>query len=97
MEKYISYEKMLKKQQKLVNASKRGSWGNVKPITKVKESAKVYSRKKQNSQGCGYSFGGCFFGRIAPTRRSCACRQLQVLKLSEDGFAALCIGNVSYS
>lgn len=30
MEKYISYEKMSKKQQKLVNASKRGSWGNVK-------------------------------------------------------------------
>lgn len=54
MEKYISYEKMSKKQQKLVNASKRGSWGNVKPITKVKESAKVYNRKKQNSQGCGY-------------------------------------------
>ena len=45
---------MSKKQQKLVNASKRGSWGNVKPITKVKESAKVYNRKKQNSQGCGY-------------------------------------------
>lgn len=48
MEKYISYEKMSKKQQKLVNASKRGSWGNVKPITKVKASAKVYNRKKQN-------------------------------------------------
>ena len=57
MEKYISYEKMSKKQQKLVNASKRGSWGNVKPITKVKASAKVYNRKKQNSQDYGYSFG----------------------------------------
>lgn len=61
MEKYISYEKMSKKQQKLVNASKRGSWGNVKPITKVKASAKVYNRKKQNSQGYGYSFGGSAF------------------------------------
>lgn len=61
MEKYISYEKMSRKRQKLVNASKRGSWGNVKPITKVKESAKVYNRKKQNSQGCGYSFGGLLF------------------------------------
>lgn len=56
MEKYISYEKMSKKQQKLVNASKRGNWGNVKPITKVKASAKVYNRKKQNSQDYGYSF-----------------------------------------
>lgn len=61
MGKYISYEKMSKKQQKLVNASKRGSWGNVKPITKVKASAKVYNRKKQNSQGYGYSFGGFAF------------------------------------
>ena len=61
MEKYISYEKMSKKQQKLVNASKRGSWGNVKPITKVKTSAKVYNRKKQNSQDYGYSFGGSAF------------------------------------
>lgn len=61
MEKYISYEKMSKKQQKLVNASKRGSWGNVKPITKVKASAKVYNRKKQNSQDYGYSFGGSAF------------------------------------
>ena len=61
MEKYISYEKMSKKQQKLVNASKRGSWGNVKPITKIKESAKVYNRKKQNSQDYGYSFGGSAF------------------------------------
>lgn len=61
MEKYISYEKMSKKQQKLVNASQRGSWGNVKPITKVKASAKVYNRKKQNSQGYGYSLGGSAF------------------------------------
>lgn len=52
---------MSKKQQKLVNASQRGSWGNVKPITKVKASAKVYNRKKQNSQGYGYSFGGSAF------------------------------------
>lgn len=61
MEKYISYEKMSKKQQKLVNASKRGSWGNVKPITKVKASAKVYNRKKQNSQDYGNSFGSSAF------------------------------------
>ena len=61
MERFVSYEKMSKKQQKIVNASKRGNWGNVKPITKVKESAKVYNRKKQNSQGCGYSFWGSAF------------------------------------
>ena len=57
MERFVSYEKMSKKQQKIVNASKRGSWGNVKPITKVKVSAKVYNRKKeQSSRDYGYSF-----------------------------------------
>ena len=57
MEKFVSYEKMSKKQQKIVNVSKRGNWGNVKPITKVKASAKSYNRKKQNSGDYGYSFG----------------------------------------
>ena len=33
----------------------------MKLITKVKASAKVYNRKKQNSQGYGYSFGGSAF------------------------------------
>lgn len=47
MERFVSYEKMSKKQQKIVNASKRGNWGNVKPITKVKTSAKIYNRKKK--------------------------------------------------
>lgn len=61
MERFVSYEKMSKKQQKIVNASKRGSWGNVKPITKVKASAKIYNRKKQNSQDYGYSLGGFAF------------------------------------
>ena len=72
MEKYISYEKMSNKQQKLVNASKRGSWGNAKPITKVKESAKVYNCKKQNSQDYGYSFGGSafFFSIYGKKKRS---------------------------
>ena len=78
MGKYISYEKMSKKQQKLVNASQRGSWGNVKPITKVKASAKVYNRKKQNSQGYGYSFGGsAFLGRL---------RRLEGVALAESTY-----------
>lgn len=62
MEKVVSYEKMSKKQQKIVNASKRGNWGNVKPITKVKASAKIYNRnKKQNSGDYGYRFGSSAF------------------------------------
>ena len=48
MERFVSYEKMSKKQQKIVNASKRGNWGNVKPITKVKASAKIYNGSLYN-------------------------------------------------
>ena len=47
MEKFIAYEKLSKKEQKKLNSAKRGSWGFVKPITKVKESAKIYNRKKK--------------------------------------------------
>ena len=47
MEKFIAYEKLSKKEQKKLNVAKRGSWGLVKPITKVKESAKIYNRKKK--------------------------------------------------
>lgn len=46
MEKFVEYEKLSKKKQKEVNKSKRSTWGNLKPITKVKPSGKIYNRKK---------------------------------------------------
>ena len=62
MERFVSYEKMSKKQQKIVNASKRSSWGNVKPIMKVKASAKIYDRKKEeSSRDYGYSSWSFYF------------------------------------
>ena len=57
MEKFISYEKMSKKQQRQVDAAKRGSWGLVKPITKVKPSGKVYNRKAAKQALKNYSNG----------------------------------------
>lgn len=51
MEKFVSYEKLSKKKQKELNAAKRGTWGLVKPITKVKPSAKLYNRKKKDQMG----------------------------------------------
>ena len=47
MKKFIAYEKLSKKEQKKLNAEKRKTWGDVKPITKVKPSAKLYNRKKK--------------------------------------------------
>lgn len=52
MEKFVSYEKLSKKKQKELNAAKRGTWGLVKPVTKVKPSAKLYNRKKKDQMGC---------------------------------------------
>ena len=40
-------EKLSKKEQKKLNAEKRKTWGDLKPITKVKPSAKLYNRKKK--------------------------------------------------
>jgi len=45
-EKFISKEKLSKKAQKELAKAKRGNWGLVKPITKIKPSAKEYNRKK---------------------------------------------------
>lgn len=47
MEKFVAYEKLSKKQQKQLNTTKRKTWGDVKPITKIKPSAKLYNRKKK--------------------------------------------------
>ena len=58
MEKFIAYEKLSKKKQKELNKAKRGTWGVMSPITKVKPSAKVYSRKKK--QHLGNCYGNSF-------------------------------------
>ncbi len=58
MEKFISYENLSKKQQQhLVAADKKGSWGLVKPITKVKPSSKAYNRKKVKQDLKNYNIG----------------------------------------
>lgn len=41
------YNKMSKKAQKEMNAQKRVSWG-FSPVSRVKPSAKAYSRKRQS-------------------------------------------------
>lgn len=45
MKKFVSYEKLNKKQKRKVDLLKREVWG-VKPMTKVNESKKLYKRKK---------------------------------------------------
>ncbi len=47
MEKFVSYEKLSKKKQNELNAAKRGNWGLVKPVTKVKPSASCITVKRR--------------------------------------------------
>ncbi len=46
MKKMIPFEKLSKKEQKKRNATKRGSWGDVKPVTRRSENPKAYNRTK---------------------------------------------------
>ena len=57
MKKFISYQKMSKKKQKEINKQKRGNWGDIKPITKVVPSKKIYNRKaKRDHKNHGLFF-----------------------------------------
>lgn len=47
MEKFIPFEKMSKKKQKEEMKRKRNLWGR-SPVTKVKESKKIYNRKRDS-------------------------------------------------
>jgi hypothetical protein len=47
MDIFVSYQKLSKKKKREIDGAKRRTWGFVKPVTKVKSSAKLYSRKKK--------------------------------------------------
>ena len=46
MKKFVEYEKLSKKQKREIDKAKRMGWGDVIPVTKKVESAKLYNRKK---------------------------------------------------
>ena len=46
MEKFIPYEKLSKKEQQKINKAKRGTWGELNPVTRKPQNSKVYSRKR---------------------------------------------------
>lgn len=46
MDKFVSYDKMSKKDKKKVDSSKRGSWNGVDPVTKVVDTDKRHYRRK---------------------------------------------------
>ena len=46
MKAFVPYEKLSKKQKKEIDKAKRAAWGEVIPVTKRIDSAKIYNRKK---------------------------------------------------
>lgn len=46
MKKMVPLSKQSKRAQKEYHLSKRGTWGDVNPVSRTVESKKVYSRKK---------------------------------------------------
>lgn len=46
MKPFIPYEKLSKKKQQEINRKKRGSWGELNPVTRKPENPKAYNRRK---------------------------------------------------
>lgn len=46
-DKFIPKEKLSKKKRKELDAQKRNSWGEIKPVTRLVESKKVYNRQRE--------------------------------------------------
>lgn len=46
MEKFISYEKLSKKEKRKIDQAKRQTWGELNPVTRKPENSKAYNRKK---------------------------------------------------
>ena len=45
MEKFIPYEKLSKKEKRRLDDAKRGTWGEINPVTRKPENSRAYNRK----------------------------------------------------
>ena len=51
MKAFVPYEKLSKKQKREIDKAKRATWGEVVPVTRRIDSAKIYNRKKHQRGG----------------------------------------------
>ena len=49
MEKFISYEKLSKKEKRKLDLAKRQTWNSLNPVTRKPENSKAYNRKKSQA------------------------------------------------
>ena len=46
MKKYVPYEKLSKKKRRQMDQIRRGTWGEINPVTRKSENPKAYNRRK---------------------------------------------------
>ena len=46
MDKYVPFGKLSKKKKRELNAKRRGTWGDISPVTRRPKNPKAYDRKK---------------------------------------------------
>ena len=46
MEKFILYEKLSKKKKRRLDSARRGTWGQLNPVTRKRANSKAYNRSK---------------------------------------------------
>ena len=46
MEKFVPYEKLSKKEQQKINKARRGTWGDLNPVTRKPTNCKAYNRNR---------------------------------------------------
>ena len=46
MEKFVPYEKLSKKEQQKINKARRGTWGDLNPVTRKPVNSRAYNRKR---------------------------------------------------
>ena len=49
MEKFIPYEKLSKKEKRKMDAARRGTWGELNPVTRKPQNSKAYNRSKSRN------------------------------------------------
>ena len=49
MEKFISYEKLSKKEKRKMDLANRQTWGELNPVTRKPENSKAYNRRKSQN------------------------------------------------
>ena len=62
MEKFIPYEKLSKKEKRKIDAAKRGTWGDLNPVTRKPQNSKAYNRRRTRDWKKEYpDLRPCFF------------------------------------